>query len=536
MIGKVKLLDCTLRDGGYYNEWDFDLDLVELYLNGLARAGIEYVEIGFRFLPGKNFLGPFAFTSEAFLKQISLPEGLQYGVMLNASDYIEADVEQLLRDHFVPASDSEISFVRVASHPGQVLDCAPLVSRLKALGYMVFLNVMQVGEIANDALITLVKDIDSQFVDFEGLYFADSLGNLRLDDIERIADVFKTHSRFEIGFHGHDNIGLGVANSVCAAKCGVTWIDATISGMGRGAGNTQTEYLAAEMSRTDLLDTKPAFLHQLATQEFAALQQKYGWGKNIYYYEAALHAVHPTYVQQMLASHKYTGIDILSMIAFLGDNGMGKTYRPKNLQTSFIGGFTDRSGESDVSNLCFGRPILLVAGGPNARKHWPAIQRFATQRNAFILAMNMSKFLDAKELDGVVCFHPSRLLSLIQNTTWSGLTLFTDKSVIPGQLSADLLQDRETYDYGIEVKEDTFEVRGNGCVIPAPLTAAASMALGMDMGASEVWVAGMDGYDGMGEDFREMQEILILIQRESDIPLYTLSKTYFDLPIKNIYG
>ena len=85
---KLKVLDCTLRDGGYYNNWDFNESLVEKYLSAMSMAKVDIVEIGFRFLPQKKFLGKFAYSEDDFLNSISLPSTISYAVMINASDLI----------------------------------------------------------------------------------------------------------------------------------------------------------------------------------------------------------------------------------------------------------------------------------------------------------------------------------------------------------------------------------------------------------------------------------------------------------------
>ena len=82
----IKILDCTLRDGGYYNKWDFDEKIVKRYLSSIKASSVDVVELGFRSIPSKNtFLGPYAYTTDEFLSQLDLPEGLMYGVMVKSS-------------------------------------------------------------------------------------------------------------------------------------------------------------------------------------------------------------------------------------------------------------------------------------------------------------------------------------------------------------------------------------------------------------------------------------------------------------------
>ena len=92
----VKILDCTLRDGGYYNKWDFDQVIVNRYLNSVKTSLIDVIELGFRFLPKNTFMGPFAYTTDDFINQLNLPEGPIYGVMINGKEFIQNSWRGLL--------------------------------------------------------------------------------------------------------------------------------------------------------------------------------------------------------------------------------------------------------------------------------------------------------------------------------------------------------------------------------------------------------------------------------------------------------
>ena len=85
---ELKILDCTLRDGGYYNSWDFSKELIEDYLQAMSAAKIEYVELGFRFLKKDIYLGPCAYTTPSFLETLNIPKDLKIGIMINAKDII----------------------------------------------------------------------------------------------------------------------------------------------------------------------------------------------------------------------------------------------------------------------------------------------------------------------------------------------------------------------------------------------------------------------------------------------------------------
>jgi 4-hydroxy 2-oxovalerate aldolase len=112
---QIKILDCTLRDGGYYNNWDFDHELVELYLKSMEEASIDVIEIGFRSPPKHSFMGPYVYSLDSHLESLPLPENILIGVMINAKEYlkVQEDTLELLKKLFQPSHQSPVGLVRV---------------------------------------------------------------------------------------------------------------------------------------------------------------------------------------------------------------------------------------------------------------------------------------------------------------------------------------------------------------------------------------------------------------------------------------
>ena len=142
----LKILDCTLRDGGYYNNWHFNTGLVQNYLRAMESCSVDTVEIGFRFLDVKENIGPFGTSDEEFLRTLNLPDSLDYAVMINGKEYLSSDeneIKKKIRDNFLPSRESRISLVRVAINFNNALDSEPILEELKNLGYKIGLNLMQ---------------------------------------------------------------------------------------------------------------------------------------------------------------------------------------------------------------------------------------------------------------------------------------------------------------------------------------------------------------------------------------------------------
>src|SRR5690606_19647364 len=135
-----------------------------------------------------------------------------------------------------------------------------------------------------------------------------------------------------LGIHTHDNRTLAQANTLQAVADGVTWVDSTVTGMGRGPGNARTEYLVVELaSRRDrVINVAPLF--SLVSRHFKPLQQHHGWGTNPYYLLAGTYGIHPTYIQEMLSDSRYAEEDLLIVLDFLKNQG-GKKFNPGTLES-----------------------------------------------------------------------------------------------------------------------------------------------------------------------------------------------------------
>ena len=132
---KYKILDCTLRDGGYYNLWKFSSAQIKEYLDKIHESKVDIVEIGFRFMPKSRLLGPLAYSSDDFLRTLNLPKGIDYSVMINASDLInfEGGIDEAVNFLFSKKSESTIDIVRIAIHAKDLSACEEIPRKLMEL-------------------------------------------------------------------------------------------------------------------------------------------------------------------------------------------------------------------------------------------------------------------------------------------------------------------------------------------------------------------------------------------------------------------
>ena len=173
-----KLLDCTLRDGGYYNNWNFSEKIIQKYLKSIETTGIRYVEIGFRFFEEKKIKGLTAYTENKLLKNLRVSQNIQLGIMINAGDLISKNKFQfsILKKLINKNNIFNLRFVRFACHHHEVFFIKKCFRYLKRLNLDIFINIMQISEIDPNLLKRISFEIKKYNI--KALYLADSLGAL----------------------------------------------------------------------------------------------------------------------------------------------------------------------------------------------------------------------------------------------------------------------------------------------------------------------------------------------------------------------
>jgi 4-hydroxy 2-oxovalerate aldolase len=230
----MKILDCTLRDGGNLNDWQFPWQTIECVVNELSASGIDYIEVGYFGGVGKlsNNPGLTACCNQDFFEK--LPQCRTKLSVLIIPDY-QPDLEELI---LLP-----VNLIRIAVYPWEFEKALPIAEFLAGRGMHISINCMASSYITPDSISQLAEY--SQSVGVSIFYIVDSFGSLLPKQVKEYVEAAKCYC--QIGFHGHDNLGLGVANCLAALDAGAEFVDTALCGMARGAGNAQTEKLAGIM-------------------------------------------------------------------------------------------------------------------------------------------------------------------------------------------------------------------------------------------------------------------------------------------------
>lgn len=304
-----KFLDCTIRDGGYINKWNFSDECVKSIIETLDYIGYQYVEVGFRNKPeiyGGKVCGKWRYCTEQDLKTVVPPESSRNIKIAVMADYANSSI-----DLFDRVENTVIDMVRVAFHISDIDDALKFCKQLKNLGYIVCANAMATMNY-NDEQIEKICNLSKECgIDY--LYIADSYGCLINDDVTKIAKkmgAYLNGSSVKLGLHAHNNIQNGFSNFLQLQSSELIDIfDSTVLGMGRGAGNLCTELVIHSYPRFNDEHLKRVLLyaqdHILPLQSNGAIVK---WGYTLPYIISAHFKCHPNYISK-LQDYDITNVD-----------------------------------------------------------------------------------------------------------------------------------------------------------------------------------------------------------------------------------
>ena len=525
----VNVLDCTLRDGGYYNKWDFDSDLVSDYLLAMASSGVNYVELGLRQFRNDQYLGASAYTTYEFLARTSLPDGPTYGVMIDAKTILTSDYsqEKCVNELFRDRNEEKIGLVRIAAHFHEVSECFPMVCELKAKGYLVGLNIMQ-ASLRDSSELSAVTKVVSDWDKVDVLYFADSLGSMDASDIGRVYNAIRYAWSGDIGFHAHNNMGEANANVNCAIDLGCVWVDGTVTGMGRGAGNAELEYLLQQphiQSKARKLDD----LSSLVINYFEPLKKHHGWGLSMAYYSSAKLGIHPSYIQELYSD---LNLDRRQIPRIISD--LGLIERPHVFARSTLDNVISKTNNDGIiigdkaPPFLAGKEIILVAQTALSIKYKEAISDYAIAKNAILVAINLP--LEKLDLayDFIAVSHNQKYRDDEKNYVNSKHGFIAPKALFEGSGM------NIVHNYGLWVKEGHFECHSSYATIPNRLTLAYAIAFCIDAQVAKISMVGFGGYSSKNPKQKEMQEFLALLKAK-DVKLQSLTPTTYAVDEVSIF-
>lgn len=514
----IQVLDCTLRDGGYYTNWDFEEALVKNYFESMEKLPVSYVEIGYRSLINNDYKGEYNFCPDYAIEQArKYMPSKKIGVILNEKDITTKDLPALL-----DSCRNKLDFVRMAVDPANLSRAVITAQAIKEMGFEVGFNVMYMSKWMSaypgfiGQLALLNNTIDS-------FAMVDSFGSMQPHEVTDITRQVRSVLTCKIGFHGHNNIELAFANTLAAIEAGCEIVDATVTGMGRGAGNLRTELFLSYLSSKQGWDID---FNSLSTTvaDFEHLKEKYRWGTNLPYMVSGFNSLPQKDVMDWITRRFYSINSILQALNNMKDKKGDNLKLPR---------FNSEKRKFDLA--------IIVGGGPSGAGCANAIKQFIKKQvdRSVCLIHASSKNagyysnLDIPQYFCLVGNEGHRL-----EKVFAGFDLGHISCVLPPY-------PRKMGTYIPEKLADkSFEL---AAVTFSPLYQDSHTALALqtalEVSAKTIYIAGYDGYDGLIDENERMltqeNEYLLsrIVSESTQKEIATITATKYN-GVKNIsiYG
>jgi 4-hydroxy 2-oxovalerate aldolase len=294
---QIKVLDCTIRDGGLTNKWQFSDETVRKVFLALSESGIDYMEIGYK--SSEQYFsrvehGAWKFCTEEDIKRIV--GDVETKMKLSAM----ADIGRIDSEDIPYKKDSILDMIRVACYTKEIDKGIALAHECLNKGYEVTINLMAVSKVLEKDLDEALNDLSKS--DVPVVYLVDSFGSLYSEQIHFLAKkYFQALPGKELGIHTHNNQQLAFANTIEAIIAGVNRLDATLYGMGRGAGNCPLELLLSFL-KNPKFDIRP--LIEVIQEIFIPMKTEIEWGYHIPYLITGVLNEHPRSAMKIMAQNE----------------------------------------------------------------------------------------------------------------------------------------------------------------------------------------------------------------------------------------
>jgi 4-hydroxy 2-oxovalerate aldolase len=512
-----EVLDCTIRDGGYLNNWRFDIKMVREVYRALSKAGVDIVEIGFRGTEKyfeRNKFGPWRFTDIEDLKTVI--DGINGARIAIMGDFGKLDLDEITDEY-----RQYVDIIRIASHKNETNHAIKLLEKIKEKGFKVSLNAMGITSYTDEETEELKKMLNTSDIDY--FYIADSYGSLMPGQTKHLIETFKEISHLKIGFHPHNSLQMAFANTIQAIQSGADVVDSTIFGIGRAAGNLQTEVLLSylQSSTTDKYNVIPVL--SCIDRFFMNLEVDEPWGYQLPYMLSGIFKCHPYYPKTLVDYRIYSMEDVWNALEIVSkkdpvgfskdiiqeivDSGvlMGghqevKTRKEKifNTEEDCVDNKNDSQEDTTVRvsyiNRHTKRDFLIVANGPSLKEYGEKINAFIKRYDPVIIGGN---YLAGLIKPHYHAFNNKKRFVDYVDTVSEDSVLLIGQNITDSMVREYTKRDYETL-YFVDELNPHFDIVNGEIQTNCGTIAVLTMGVAIVMGSARVFAVGMDGYAGIG--------------------------------------
>ena len=479
-MGNVSILDCTLRDGGYINNWNFGKDAIDFTLKKLVESNIDIIEVGF--IKGDVFdENRTVYPDCESIRGVIAPKSsrAKYVGMVDMSAPVPLD-------RIPQRTDADVDIIRVIFKQDKLQNGLEYISKIKEKGYLVMAQLVSTDTYSDEELIDAIKQLNK--LRPYAVYLVDSLGIIKNNEFLRLIYLMNHHlaQGIILGYHSHNNLQQAMGNAVSFVNMNLRRdiiIDACIFGMGRGAGNLNEELFAEYLNETRGTDYVIEPLLEAVDEYLGDISKTNFWGYSLPFYLTAKNRVHPNYGKYYNAKATLTEKafdDLLKTIA-PEDTHIYSAAKAEKYYLDFMKKpFDDKANLDQLSSAIGGRTVIVICPGDTLRTYSDKIAEIVEDHpdSVKISVAFDPDFLDS---DYVFCCNMKRYKRV--KKTRKPLIITSNISTVPA--------------------EGTYIIQYASFMGSGSLTYdnAGLMALNFlsKLGPSEIFVAGMDGYTDMSQ-------------------------------------
>lgn len=387
----IKMLDCTLRDGGCVNGFNFGELYMNQILSGVEASGIEIVELGYIDTKAGSPMGRTQFSDEKVIYQNFVKNkkpGVTYVAMM---DFGKFDPDQM-----EPRSEQSIDGLRLAFHKKNRKDILEVGRKILDKGYELFVQPMTGLRYSDAEMLDLINDVNTYLPEATAFYIVDSFGEMRQNDIDRLVSLVdhNLEPQIAMGLHGHNNLQHSYPNAIAMLNFYTERsmiFDASIMGMGKGAGNMTTELFAEHLNLYKGKNYKLAPLLEVIDKVINQIKENYTWGYSIEYYLSAINSCTPSYAGHFYKKHMLSVDQVAELLGMIKEEkkiSFDKNYADELYYEYNAKQYDDAATIEALTAEIAERKVLLVAPGRSVADAKEKINEYCNDQSCVTIALN----------------------------------------------------------------------------------------------------------------------------------------------------
>lgn len=401
-MNSIKVLDVTLRDGGCVNDFNFGQVYMEKILAAQEKSGVDMIEMGYLddskgTLQGRTQWKTVEAIHESLMKEKKT--GITY---LAIMDYGKFDV-----DHLPERTEKSIDGIRVAFHKKNAHDIVSIGRKIMDKGYKFFVQPMITMRYSDKELLDLIEIINTKLPDASACYIVDTFGEMRPNDMSRMINLIDNNllPSMTLGFHSHNNLQLSYSNACSMLQFPTNrnlMLDSSIMGMGKGAGNLNTELLLEHLNLFygKKYDINP--LLEVMDQVLNQIHAEFYWGYAPEYYLSSANHCTPSYASHFYNKHQLPIDQVSELLSMITDDkkiSFDKNYAEelwRNYNESKE--IDDTSVVAELKTVFNNKKLLLIAPGKSIIKYKERINNALKNDDTISIGLNLTEDFDVNYL------------------------------------------------------------------------------------------------------------------------------------------